>query len=48
MAYLKGRLVGVLALFTTTILYIVIAAYLALHNFTPPPGVHVSVALGRS
>jgi predicted lysophospholipase L1 biosynthesis ABC-type transport system permease subunit len=46
MAYIKSTLVGSIALFIATIVYVACAAYLALRNFTPPPGTEVALALG--
>jgi len=45
--YIKSTLVGIVLLFIATVVYIICAAYLALRNFTPPPGVvEVSFVVG--
>ncbi|PYR98130.1 MAG: hypothetical protein DMG16_21970 [Acidobacteria bacterium] len=46
MIYIKSTLVGIVLLFIATVVYIICVGYLALRNFTPPPGVEVSFVVG--
>jgi hypothetical protein len=39
MAYIKSTLIGILALFAATIVYLVIALVLLVRMYPPPPGV---------
>ena len=43
--YVKSLVVGVVALFSGTILYLVISISFALRRYPPPPGVEVSFDL---
>ena len=46
MVYLKSTLVGIVIFVIATVAYIICSAYLALRNFTPPPGAEVSFVVG--
>ena len=46
MIYIKSILVGTVTLVVATLAYTISAAYLALRNLTPPPGVEVSFMVG--
>jgi hypothetical protein len=45
MVYIKSTLVGILALFVATIVYVVSLAYVFLRKYPPPPGTHVGINL---
>jgi H+/Cl- antiporter ClcA len=45
MIYIKSILVGVVALFATTIVYVVILIFALMRRYSPPPGAEVSLDL---
>jgi len=43
--YIKSKLVGIVALFATTVVYLVGTIVVLIHNYQPPPGSMVRITL---